>query len=417
MKKGGLTLLRFLSAFFLITVFLSGCGGGGSAKGVKTLNFWYWDQNGSQVYDEIINEFEKSHEGIKINKVLTPWADYWTKLHTALPTGTGPDIFWLNHPNAVSYLPSGLILDLEAYADKIQFENFHKNFYTPFIYRGKRYGVPIFWDVTMLFYNKALFDKAGVAYPNENWTWTEFFDAAGKLTIRDGNKTVQYGVIVDMDPQSGFSNYVLQNGGKIFNDDRMSLALDSPEAREAIQLHLDMIHKNKYAPTIQEIQETSKSTLFQSGTVAMITHHTAIMRQYAEVMGTDLGVAPLPKQKQRASIFHNLAYVISAKTKHPEEAALFITFLASQRHANILSRIWAPCYGETAGDFYRAYDWIDTRFITEAINYAYPLPIAGKNAGPVYTLMEREMSKIYGNPQLGDSLSAYVKLINGEIEK
>lgn len=416
MRKMKVAFLCLLSTVFLMTVIMSGCSNSGD-KTVKTLNFWFWDQNGSQVYDAIIAEFEKEHEGIKINKVLTPWADYWTKLQTALPTGTGPDIFWLNHPNAVSYLPTGLIMNLEPYADELHYEHFHENFYAPFTYEGSRYGVPVFWDVTILFYNKALFDKAGVPYPNEDWTWTELYDAARRLTIKEGNKTVQYGLIVDMDPQSGFSNYVLQNGGRIFSDDRLSLALNSPEAREAIQIHLDTIHKNGYAPTIQEIQETSKSTLFQSGTVAMITHHTAILRQYAEVMGKNLMVAPLPKQKQRASIFHNLAYVVSAKTKYPEEAVQFMTFLASGKHADILSRIWAPCYEDTAANFYRIYNWMDTRFITEAIEYAHPLPIAARNAGPVYTLMEREMSKIYGNPELGDRLEAYENLINAEIAK
>ncbi|MDR3139012.1 MAG: sugar ABC transporter substrate-binding protein [Treponema sp.] len=413
-RKKSVFLCLFPLLFLLVGLFL-GCAG--ENKDAKILNFWYWDQNGSQVYDMIISEFEKENAGIKINKVLTPWADYWTKLQTALPTGTGPDIFWLNHPNAVSYLPSNLVLDLEPYADKIQFENFNKKFYEPFVFNGSRYGVPIFWDVTVLIYNKALFDKAGVAYPDEHWTWNEFYDAAKRLTVREGGKTVQYGAILDMDPQSGFSNFVLQNGGKIFNDDRMSLALDSPEAREAIQIHLDMIHKNKYAPTIQEIQETSKATLFQSGTVAMVTHHTAVLRQYAEVLWQDLGIAPLPRQKQRASIFHNLAYVISAKTKYPKEAASFISFLASKRHADILSAIWPPCYGESAGDFYRIYNWLDTRFITEAIDYAHPLPIAARNAGPVYTLMEREMSKIYGNPELGNRLAAYTNIINAEIIK
>ncbi|MDR2102075.1 MAG: sugar ABC transporter substrate-binding protein [Treponema sp.] len=417
MKKVRVMFFCLSLAVFLMAGILSGCSRDSGSKQVKTLNFWFWDQNGDQVYDDIIAEFEKDHAGIKINKVLTPWADYWTKLQTALPTGTGPDIFWLNHPNAVSYLPTGLIMNLEPHANKIQYEHFHENFYAPYTYKGSRYGVPIFWDVTVLFYNKALFDKAGVPYPNENWTWTEFYDAARRLTVKEGNKTVQYGIIVDMDPQSGFCNFVLQNGGKIFNDDRMSLAIDSPEGREAIQFQLDAIHKNQYAPTIQELQETTKSTLFQSGIAAMVTSQTAIMRQFAEVMGKNLMVAPLPKQKQRASIFHNLAYVASAKTKYPEEVISFMTFLASKKHADILSRIWAPCYEDTAANLYRIYDWMDTRFITEAIEYSYPLPIAAKNAGAVYTLMGREMSKIYSNPDLGNRLTAYTNLINAEIAK
>jgi multiple sugar transport system substrate-binding protein len=391
------------------------CDGKGAEQIV--LNLWYWDQNGTEPYEQLFSEFEAENPGIKVNLVVSPWADYWTKLQTALPTGTGPDIFWLNHPNAVSYLPTGLVMDLESIAGDIRFENFDENFYTPFIHAGKRYGVPIFWDATMLYYNKSLFDKAGVPYPAADWTWADMIEAAEKLTVKEGKKTLQYGIAMDFSPQSGFSNFVLQNGGRIFSEDRMRSAINSPEGREAIQMQLDLIHKYGYAPTVQLMQETSKSTLFQSGTVAMVTHHTGILKQWAESLGEKLGIAPLPQQKQRASIYHNLAYVASSKTKHPDEVKKLLAFLASQRHSDVLSKVWATCYNGGTDQFYSVYNWMDTEYISEAISYGYPLPIAGRNSGPVFTLAETEMTKIMQSPQVGNSLEAYEKTLNDAISR
>lgn len=398
------------------SLFAAGQGEAG-ATAKKVINFWYWDQNGDEPYKTLVQEFESKNPDIKITMSVIPWADYWTKLQIALPTGTGPDVFWLNHPNAVSYIPTGLLMDLEGAAGEIQFDNFNKNFYSPFMMNGKRYGVPIFYDSVILYYNKALFDKAGVSYPNSDWTWKEYLDAAGKLTIKQDGKTIQYGTIADPDAQSGSSNLILQNGGRMYSADRMLCAVDSPEAREAVQFDLDLIYKYGYSPKVQEMRELTKANMFQSGMVAMVANHTGILKQFAEVLGKDMGIAPLPKGKQRASIYHNLGYVASAKTKNPQEVVKFMAFLASKRHADVLSKVWAPCYNGGTAMFYSVYDWLDTRYITEAIEYGYPLPIAGKNAGPIYTKLNNEMEKVYMSATVGTSLATVVQTINAEIVK
>lgn len=171
MKKSlriGLVAL-LLIAMSLSSVFAAG-GAEAKPQETKTINFWYWDQNGEEVYKQMIAEFEAQNAGVKVNMSIIPWADYWTKLQMALPTGTGPDVFWLNHPNAVSYLPTGLVMNLEPYKDQMKFENFNSIYYEPFMHDGNRYGVPIFFDSVILYYNKAMFDKAGLAYPDDTWT-------------------------------------------------------------------------------------------------------------------------------------------------------------------------------------------------------------------------------------------------------
>jgi multiple sugar transport system substrate-binding protein len=408
--------LAVLMAFLAVALVFA--GGGSDSKGaVQTVNLWYWDDVVSGDYDVLIKEFEAANPGIKIQKSVTPWADYWTKLQTALPTGTGPDVFWLNHPNAVSYLPTGHVKDLEPWAQDIKFENFNERFYQPFTHQGKRYAVPFMWDDIVLFYNKAAFDKAGVAYPNANWTWDDYYGAAQKLTVKSGNTTTQYGVLVRGSMQSGVGPFVFQNGGSVYNSDGTKLALNTPEAKEAIQRQLDMINGG-FSPTQKEVAESTADSLFMSGAFAIMPAHSIRVSLYAEGIGQDLRVAPLPRQKRQGTVYHNIAYAAADKTKVPDAVRQFLAFLASKRAAEIVSKTFAPCYTGTADLYFQEYMWADARYIPESINYGFPLPIASKNAGALWTLVENEMDKIYSAAgQVGNKLADLETLISAEIAK
>jgi multiple sugar transport system substrate-binding protein len=382
-----------------------------------TINVWYWDDLVSADYNVLVKEFEEANPDIKVRLSVNPWADYWTKLQTALPTGAGPDIFWLNHPNAVSYLSTGHVRNLEDWAGDIKFENFNERFYQPFTYQGKRYAVPFMWDDIVLFYNKAAFDRAGISYPSANWTWNDYYGAARKLTVKKGGRTTQYGVLVGGSMQGGVGGFIYQNGGSVYSADRMKLTLNTPEAKEAIQRQLDMI-SGGYAPTQQEVSESTGDALFMSGAIAMITGLSVRVSYYADGLGQDLRVAPLPRQKRQGSIYHNIAYAAAAKTKYPEAVRKFLAFAASKRAAEIVSKTFVSCYNGMAELYFQEYEWADTYYIPESINYSFPLPVAAKNAGAVWTLVEDEMSKIYAAAgQVGNKLADLETLVNMEIAK
>jgi multiple sugar transport system substrate-binding protein len=413
--------MKKITMLFAVTVLISGYGlyaaGSSGGRDVKTVNLWYWSKPIEKDFTQLFVEFEQANPGIKISPSLTPFADYWTKLQTALPTGTGPDIFLLNHPNAVSYIPTGLVKNLEPWAEDIHFENFDKNFCAPYTYQGKRYAVPFMWDTTILFYNKSLFDKAGLAYPNEEWTWKEFFDAARKLTIKNGNVTTQYGVLLSPDPQQGVCNFIYENGGKIFSDDKSKLVINNPEAREAVQTMLDLIYKEGVAPTPQLLGETNGDTLFQSGNLAMMPGLSIRISFFAETLGQNLQVAPMVKQKERSSIFHNMAYAVAEKTKCPEETRKFLAFMASRRHAEVIAKTYAPCYNGMTDLYFKNYPWVETKYVTQAVSYGHPLPISSKNGGAVYTLLTNELAKLFASPNLGNGLANLENVINAEIAK
>jgi multiple sugar transport system substrate-binding protein len=273
------------------------------------------------------------------------------------------------------------------------------------------------WDDIVLFYNKTAFDKAGVDYPNSNWTWDDYYGAAQKLTVKNGNTTVQYGVLVQGSMQSGVGSFIYQNGGSVYNSDKTRLTLNTPEVKEAIQRQIDMINGG-FAPTQQEVSESTADSLFMSGAVAMMPNLSIRVSHYAEVLGQDVRVAPLPKQKRQGTIYHNIAYAVSAKTKYPEAARKFLAFAASKRAAELVSKTFVPCYNGMAERYFQEYSWADVRYIPDSINYGFPLPIASKNAGAVWTLLENEMAKIYASAgQVGDKLADLEAQVNAAINK
>lgn len=386
---------------------------------VTTISFWYWDKNMEEQYNLMIEDFESKNPNIKVEAAVTPWSDYWTKLQTALPTGSGPDIFWLNHPNAVTYIPAGEVMDItdEIASGNFDFSEFDENLSQPYEYDGKSYGVPIFFDTIATFYNKRLFAEAGVEEPKDGWTWDDFLSKAQQLTVTDGDTITQYGSLIGCDGQSNSSPFILQNGGKTYSDDRMECVVDSPENRETIQWMLDLSYKHKVNPSLQELLELKSDAMFQNEMGAMVNAGLWLVAPFYEALGDDLGIAPLPMNKQKASIFHNLAYCASAKTKNPEQVKEFLKYTTTKESNDFVAKVFLPARRDSRDIWFDTYPSLDLEVFSDAIEFAYPLQIAGKNAGQAFTVYEDEIQKLFNNPELGDGLATLQNAVNTEINK
>lgn len=386
---------------------------------VTTISFWYWDKNMEDQYKLMIEDFEAKNPNIKVEASVTPWSDYWTKLQTALPTGSGPDIFWLNHPNAVTYIPAGEVMDItdEIASGNFDFSEFDQNLAQPFEFDGKSYGVPIFFDTIATFYNKRLFAEAGVEEPKEGWTWDDFLAKAQQLTLTDGDVITQYGSLIGCDGQSNSSPFILQNGGKTYSDDRMECIIDSPENRETIQWMLDLSYKHKVNPPLQELLELKADAMFQNDMGAMINSGLWMVAPFYEALGDDLGIAALPMNKQKASIFHNLAYCASAKTKNVDQVKEFLKYTTTKESNEFVAKVFLPARRDARSIWFESYPSLNLEVFSDAIENAYPLQIAGKNAGQAFTVYEDEIQKIFDNPEVGDRLAALQGAINEEINK
>jgi multiple sugar transport system substrate-binding protein len=278
--------------------------------------------------DAIVQAFEQKYPNISIEVQTAAYTDYFTKLQTQVASGSAPDTFELNYENSVAYASSGALLDLTplAAADA----DFDPGVYYPKAYEvfqadGKQFGVPEQFSDVLLFYNKDLFDAAGVAYPDASWTWEDERAAAEKLTDRAN------GVWGHFQPIQFFEFYkvLAQNGGSFFNADTSKATFNDAKGVEAANWLIGKLDKTMPSDAFGPDQD---SALFKSGKLAM--WHTGIwlFPSLAEAPFTwDVSVEP--GNVTKAHHFFANAVVASTGTEHPAEAWTWLRFLTSSEEA------------------------------------------------------------------------------------
>lgn len=380
------------------------------------LLYYYWNEPQKAVVDKTIEEFNKIYPNIKIESTVIPWAQYWTKLQTSLPSGAGPDLYQLNAPHAVEYLPAGLALSLQ---DKIDRDKVDMTFYPDSIkqlynYNGQQYAMPKDYDSIGLFYNKSMFDKAKVKYPDSSWTWDNLLEAAKKLTIEKN----QYGFAIDTYMQTGIGNFIFQNGGSVYNENNTKSAINSPENVETFQFLQDMIYKYKVSPTAGELVETPSYMQFQAEKVAMITFGSWYVDPLYQALGDKLGVAPMPVKKTKACMLHGLGYAIDAKTKFAEEAWAFVKYCSEEEAMKMQADVVIPAYKGMDVKWTEKFPALDCKIFTEAAGYGVPLPVAAKNSTLVEQAMYNALDKIW-NQKMGvaEALAQAETNMNAEFAK
>jgi multiple sugar transport system substrate-binding protein len=295
---------------------------GESADGktvVRYMNFSANDGHEKDL-DSIVAAFEKENSDIDVRVETLPFADYFTTLQTAVAGDTAPDAFELNYENFVTYAKNGSLAELSG----VDTSAYGKSLVEAYASDGKQYGLPESFSNVVLFYNKALFDQAGVEPPTADWTWADEQAAAQKLT----NKGV--GVWGDYQPitYNEFYKALAQTGGEFLSEDGKQATFDSPEGLKAANW---LIGKNGTTmPTEADGAGTPDfdSKLFKDGKLAM--WHNGIWMFDALADATfewDVVVEPGDTTKASAMFVNGLA--VSSASKNAEAAQKWITFLSS----------------------------------------------------------------------------------------
>jgi multiple sugar transport system substrate-binding protein len=335
----------------LATVALAGCSNAdkaeGGEKGEVTLTYGVWAQE--DVMQQLIDAFEAKNEGIKVEMQVNPWQEYWTKLQVAAQGGTAPDAFWMLADHFQVYAANDQLMPLDDEISKagVDMSNYPKALVDMFNYEGHQYGLPKDFDTIGLFYNKDLFDAAGVEYPNENWTWDDVKAAAAKLTDKD--KGV-YGIAAPIDRQQGHYNTIPQAGGSVISDDKKISGYDDPKTQAGLQYWVDFI-KNGQSPTLQQMADTEPVAMFENEMIAMYYGGSYFVQRYYdnEALRAKIDVTVLPKGEKRATVINGIQNVGFANSKHKPELAKFLLFLGSEEAAKIQAASGAviPAYNGT----------------------------------------------------------------------
>lgn len=377
MKKKFVSTLGLLG---LSTILLAACGGGGTdgsdaggkTQGDKVVTYALWDKSYAAAIEDVADKF-KEETGIEVKLEITPWAQYWTKLETAVTGKNAADVFNVNIPRAIDYIENGVLEPLDGI--NVELDKIPEQYLESYTGSdGKLYGIPKDFDTNALFYNKTMFDEAGIAYPDESWTWETWSDAAKQLT---NEAEGIYGMAVAPTWQGGYYETIYQNGGSPFIDGGKKSGFDTPEAIEGIEFWHSFVEDGSGTP-IELITNTNSNELLLSGKVAMAvdgSYQVPIL--FEEEFGIqNIDVAPLPKGKERATTSNSLANVVFSGSKNKEAAKQWIEFLSSEESMKTVAEAGGiiPVLEGTQDAWVNAHPDKNIQVFIDAVEYAVPLP-------------------------------------------
>jgi multiple sugar transport system substrate-binding protein len=283
---------------------------------------------GLTIVKGIVEAFNDKQPDILVDVSIPSGGDYYTVLQTQVAAGSPPDMMQMGEAYMPPWAEKGAFIPLDDYLKgdpEGKPDDFYPAVLQVFQWKDKTYALPKDMVTWALYYNKTLFDQAGLDYPGD-WTEEDYLEAAQKLTIKDDNgRIVQYGDLIS----TSWGNYfpmIWQHGGRYLDDEHTKCFLNEPAAYEALQWWADLINVYETGPTPVQAQQAGLG--FETGKVAMLIQGTYMVPGFQQVTGFEWDIAQKPKGPDgRWSIIYSGAFGISPKCKWSDQAWEFVKFM------------------------------------------------------------------------------------------
>lgn len=329
---------------------LAACGGAGEEAaegGPVTITIQEWSEIAGTPMAEVIDAFQRENPDIKVEIApQIPFGpEYDTRMQTQLGAGNAPTIFRMNDDLLTSLSRQGVLMDLSPYLEGVDSSQYLKPLFDfPRQPDGTYTGFAVGTGPRVIFYNKTMFEQAGVplpptTYTDQGWKWSDFLAAAKALTI-PGQR---WGAIVYTD--EGFENtWAMNNGSQdgVFSKDGKNFTLADPVAAQGIQYVVDLTCKEHVQPPWSELtQDNAAEGLFGQGKVAML--HGAYATNAAIrslVNGFEYDIAPVPGNVRQVN--ENSLYVYSVPASTPKREAdaawKLLQYIGSEQAGSVLGQ-------------------------------------------------------------------------------
>ena len=421
-----------------------------------------------QMWAAVEDAFEHDHPDIDL-KVLRG-AGEPRKLDSMIAAGVAPDVFRITSDNAYQYITAGTLRDLTAFIDADPALRYDVGFdagageqgpppdyfdfsVAAFRLDNRLYALPMWYANFFVYYNKTLFDKYNVPYPDEDWDWAGFRDRCIALT-RDAHGHALYvperdsgGRIVTDDRgwtvyrrnraaettpidfglwfahwQHGVENFIHQNGGHYIADRGLPtehIDLANPAVYDALWFLYDLAIVKQCEPQAGVVGGAEMTSTFRDGHIGIMGPEGIfrLIDNRDKIRDFEWDVAPLPRGPtgRRASLVFPEGLGISTQCKHPAEAFTFVKWFSSRRGAGILSRwpLFIPPRRSIAlsEDYFLdpstapesdwamvhdvSYPWTDPQTGQHRLGYTFLAEAASVRFRDVYELISNGVGKVF----------------------
>ena len=336
----------FVLAASVIGLAVGGCGGDdeedAGARVAGDVSFMvFGDPDEIKGFRNVISAYEAKQPDVNVKLIeASDRDDLLARLSTSFAGGTPPDLFLLNYRYYGQFASRGVLEPVEervGSSDVFEEGDFYEQALEAFRFDDTLTCLPQNISSLVVYYNKDLFEQAGVAEPEAGWKWGDMIAAAKKLTTNTGGEKV-YGlgvepVVIRLAP------FVWSAGGELVNDDEnpTQFTLDTPEAQDAMADFFELGFVDEVIPSEEEVESEDLETRFMNGRLAMLLESRRATPTFRTIENFDWDVAPLPQHEEPASILHADGYCMTKASKNKDAAWSFLEYALGPEGAPIVA--------------------------------------------------------------------------------
>ena len=418
---------QFGAAALALSILATGCGApaGSGADDEVTLRFAWWGNeylNGQT--EKVIAAFEAEHPNINIESEPGEWGSYWDKLATKTAANDAPDVIQMDQKYIAEYGGRGALLDLST-ADGIDMSKLDEEALASGQYDGAQYGLSTGQNAYVIMANTKVFEAANVPIPDDSsWTWDDFMQTASQISSAGDGKT--YGAAYGSN-EADLIIWLRQHGENLYSEDG-KLDFDTATAASFWE-RLEEQRDAQASPPATVATEDSgaglEESLFGTNRVGMAWWWTNQLGSLESTTGGSIKMLRAPSGDGSAAangMYYKptMFWSASSRSKHPEEAATFINYLANSPEAGaiLMTDRGVPTNSEIVESITPALKQADTtvvsflKDIAPDMEEAPPVPPVG--AGSVQNVIKRYTDEVlYDRLTPQQAADAFKKEVEG----
>jgi multiple sugar transport system substrate-binding protein len=293
------------------------------------------------LFKQVLENFAEREPGITIEHLDIAGQDFYNSINTQGAGGQLPDVWYTRTFDVPVYASKNWTISLQPYvdrdADEVDVDDFWPAEVAQMKWREELYALPYDFSNVGIYYNKDMFDAAGVAYPtDDNWTWDDLMQTARQFIEKDGDEFTAWGLNMYL-WNWVFHGILFGWGGQIWSEDFKTFLADSPENRDCFEWFVAARQQGLYPEAGAAPQGVDP---FAAGLVPMAFQGSWATVALRANIGDrfDFDCVAMPKSPSGEPCINAAggAWGIAANSLNPEEAWTFTKYLTSTEGTNIL---------------------------------------------------------------------------------
>ncbi|OMF22200.1 ABC transporter substrate-binding protein [Paenibacillus sp. FSL H8-0548] len=287
---------------------------------VVRLEYWTPFSGGdNQFMTEMVDRFNAENPGIKVVQVNSRLDDYYSRLRTAIMSGSAPDLAILHQTSLPQFVQNGYIEQLSESAKQIGLDwtGFNKNILESTVYDGQPYAVPLDTHALVLYYNKTYLREAGLLDERSKPIIAKSTDGFTAF-LQKLKTSIPPGVAPMAQPSTRIDSVwlwwslynQLQGGGAFYNEEVNNAVFNNPQALQALT-YVDGLYKAKLIPP--DINDSFK--LFYDGDAAVLITGMWGTGAFEKADSLDFGVIPMPVLYDHPAVWGD-SHTLAIPKKH-----------------------------------------------------------------------------------------------------